>query len=154
MQNRAHHRDGEEALQITRCIPVHDRNGLTRGHPDVGQCRGQAVNALAEFPIGTPHDAGLYNLLRRVDAHRRPEQAAYQQRKAVGGLGLFDDVCGHCRFLPGPPTAVTSDKLPPETPALNPQKGGPEGSQSGDHAVVSVTTGPSEVMTETGVAAR
>jgi hypothetical protein len=51
MQNRAHHRDCKEALQISRGLPVHDRNSLAWGDPDFAERRGQAVNTFAEFAV-------------------------------------------------------------------------------------------------------
>ena len=93
VQDGTDHRDGKEAFQVARGIPVHDRHGVARLYTGTGQGVGQPVNAVNQVFVGVLAAVGVDDFLVRVVTRAGHQQPFDQQRILVGIVGRFKNPC-------------------------------------------------------------
>ena len=98
VQNRPNHRNGKETLEVPGRIPVHHCNGITRLHAGIGQCVGQAVDALNQICVGVLAAVGVDNFLVRVIPGAGQQESFDQQRVLVGVFSRGQNA-GLCHYL-------------------------------------------------------
>ncbi|MBS1144435.1 MAG: hypothetical protein H6R14_1841 [Proteobacteria bacterium] len=93
LQDRPHHRHGEEAFEVAMAVPVHHRHGLPGLDAQPGQAVGQPADALVERAVVVAQPALVRDFLFRRDGQRRQQQLLDEQRILIGrrrGLDEFD----------------------------------------------------------------
>ncbi len=95
VQDGAHHRHREEALEVAMRVPVHDRDGVAGRDAQRRQAGGEAVHPRAHFAIAQAPLVGVDDLLFRRAAQAGVEQALDDQRARVRGSRRRNGCSGH-----------------------------------------------------------
>lgn len=82
VQRRPNHRNGEEALQIARGVPVHHGDGLAFTKPLADQKRSQTGNPFVKNPVGPRLTASIDDHLIRIASGRRMQDLPNVQVEA------------------------------------------------------------------------
>ena len=95
VQHRAHHRDGEEALEIAMAVPVHHRDRRARLDAQRAQRRCETAHALVERLVRVAARFAVDDLLRGCQRNAAGEHAADRQRRVVRRLRAGNRGCSH-----------------------------------------------------------
>ena len=125
VQHGAHHRHGEEALEIAVAVPVHHRDRRARLDAQRREGRGEAADTRGERFVRVADAVGVDDFLRRRLREAAGEDLAYRERRVVGRRRPVDGKWVH-RMLNGERKmmrALTAPARPARAAVIAPSAG-------------------------------